>query len=251
MNLDKFRLDGRIAVITGGGRGIGLAISRAFVEAGAQVIVAGLDVKNGAAAVERLGKAAEFVRLDVADSAGVDAAAAAIIQKHGKVDILINNAGICINADALDTSDEVWRRQMAVNLDGVFYCCRAFGRHMMKRASGSIVNISSTAGVIDVRPQHHIAYSASKAGVSQISRVLASELARHGIRVNAVLPGYVATDMTLSASKEFMEAWTKMIPLGRMLDPEEVAPSALFLASDAASGITGHLLVVDGGYTVW
>lgn len=251
MLLDRFRLDGRVAVVTGGGRGIGLEIARGFVDAGANVVIAEVDPETGAAAAAQLGGKASFVRIDVSDSGNVDDAVGQVIGQNGKVDILVNNAGICINADATETSDEVWRRQMSINLDGVFYCCRSFGRHMVERGRGSIVNISSTAAVIDIRPQHHIGYSTSKAGVSQLSRVLASEWAKNGVRVNAVLPGYTATAMPLSAGKELVDSWLEMIPMGRMLDPTEIASSVLFLASDAASGITGHLLVADGGYTVW
>jgi len=251
MFLDKFKLDGRIAVVTGGGRGIGREIARCLVEAGARTLVAEVNSATGAATAKELGPLARFIELDVSQSASVEQAAAKVVSEHGRVDILINNAGVCINSDAADTTDDIWRRQMAVNLDGVFQCCRAFGRHMLARASGSIVNISSTAAVIDIRPQHHVAYSTAKAGVAQLSRVLASEWARHGVRVNAVLPGYTNTAMPLGAGKELVSKWLEMIPMGRMLEPAEIAAAVLFLASDAASGVTGHLMVVDGGYTVW
>jgi len=251
MILDRFQLNSRVAVVTGGGRGIGFEIARGFVDAGAEVVIAEIDPETGGAAAEQLGPKASFVQVDVSDSRSVENAVASIIGTHHKIDILVNNAGICINSDAADTSDEVWRRQMSINLDGVFYCCRAFGGQMVQRGRGSIVNISSTAAFIDVRPQHHIGYSASKAGVAQLSRVLASEWAQNGVRVNAVLPGYTATAMPLAVGKELVDSWLQMIPMGRMLEPIEIATTVLFLASDAASGVTGHLLVADGGYTVW
>lgn len=251
MILDKFKLDGRVALVTGGGRGIGREIARCFIEAGARTVIAEVDTATGAATAKELGPLAHFVELDVSQSASVDVAAAKVLSDHGPIDILVNNAAICINSDAADTSDAIWRRQMDINLDGVFYCCRAFGRQMIAKGSGSIVNISSTAAVIDIRPQHHIAYSAAKAGVAQLSRVLASEWARHGVRVNAVLPGYTKTAMPLGAGEELISKWMEMIPMGRWLEPAEIAASVFFLASDAASGVTGHLMVVDGGYTVW
>lgn len=257
VSMDVFRLDGRLAMVTGGGRGIGLAIARAFRAAGAKVIVAEVEPQSGEAAASELGSKdghAAAVVLDVADVSAVRDAAASIEREHGPVDILVNNAGICLNASALETTDEAWRRQMSINLDGLFYCCREFGRGMVERGRGSVVNLSSMAGVIDVRPQHHIAYSASKAAVTQVSRVLASEWARSGVRVNAIGPGYVATEMPLAATKSnpgMVEQWMSMVPRGTFIQPEEVANVVLFLASDAASAVTGHLLMADAGYTAW
>lgn len=253
---DVFRLDNRVAVVTGAGRGIGYEIAAAMAAAGATVAVAELDRATGERAVAELtaaGRRALFVPLDVADSGSVASAARTVIDQLGSVDILVNNAGICINASALETTDDIWSRQMAVNLNGVFYCCREFGRHMVEKGSGSIINIASIAGVIDVRPQHHIAYSASKAAVAQIARVLASEWAPHGIRANALAPGYVATDMPLAggANQGLLDFWRSNIPLGRMIEPSEIAAAAVFLASDAASSVTGHVLMADGGYTAW
>ena len=256
MTIERFRLDDRIAVVTGGGRGIGFAISSALAEAGATVIIAEINAETGNAAAEKLqqaGHKAEFLQLNVADSASVRAAAEELIQRHERIDVLVNNAGICINAGALETTDEIWDKQMAVNQSGLFYCCREFGRYMVERGSGSIVNLSSIAAVIDIRPQHHIAYSATKAAVTQMTKVLASEWASHGVRVNALGPGYVATDMPMAGGKnqELLNTWLSYIPIGRMIEPDEVAAAALFLASDASSSVTGHLLMTDGGYTVW
>jgi NAD(P)-dependent dehydrogenase (short-subunit alcohol dehydrogenase family) len=257
MSLDRFKLDGRLAIVTGGGKGIGLAIAQALVDAGAKVVIAELDEKTGAAAAQTLdagqGRAA-FIQLDVADSTAVSAVAAKVAAEHGAPHILINNAGICLNVGALDTTDEIWRKQMAINLDGLFFCCREFGRTMVQEGRGAIVNLASMAGVIDVRPQHHIAYSASKAAVAQVSRVLASEWAKSGVRVNAIGPGYVATEMPLAATKSdpgMLDQWMSMVPRGNFIQPEEIASAVLFLASDAASAVTGHLLIADAGYTIW
>lgn len=281
MEKNPFSLEGKVAVVTGAGRGIGFAIAAAMRDAGARVVVAELHEKQGREAVARLGDDAVFVELDVADSVSVSRACAEVMERFGRVDILVNNAGICLNAEALGTTDALWDRQMAVNLDGTFYCCREFGRQMVGRGSGSIINIASMAGVIDVRPQSHVAYSVSKAAVAHLSKVLASEWASQGVRVNAIAPGYVATEMIGAAPKrseavmnqvlasewgietcpglsveeqvqqQRMASWLANVPLGRLSQPSEIAHSAVFLASDAASSVTGHLLMVDGGYTVW
>lgn len=252
MPLERFRLDGQIALVTGGGRGIGLAIAQILVDAGATVTVADVDPKLGSAAVQTLGKQARFFALDVTDPGEVAKAAAAVNAEHGGLDVLINNAGVCVDSPAIGMTNEIWRAQMAVNLDAVFYCCREFGRQMVERGRGSIVNMSSIAGLIDIRPQNHIAYSTAKAGVIQLSKVLASEWARHNVRVNAIAPGYVATDMTRSVSQnQFLDTWKSLIPTGRIMSADEIAYAVLFLASPASSSVTGQVLVADSGYTVW
>jgi len=216
------------------------------------VIVADVDPKLGSAAVQTLGKQARFFALDVTDPGGVAKAAAAVNAEHRGLDVLINNAGVCIDSPAIEMTNEIWRAQMAVNLDAVFYCCREFGRQMVERGRGSIVNMSSIAGLIDIRPQNHIAYSTAKAGVIQLSKVLASEWARHNVRVNAIAPGYVATDMTRSVSQnQFLDTWKSLIPTGRLMSVDEIAYAVLFLASPASSSVTGQVLVADSGYTVW
>jgi len=233
----KFRLDGRVAVVTGGGRGIGLAIAEAFVAAGARTVIAEINPGLGQAAAERLGSAAEFVALDVARSADVKWVADDLVVRHGRVDVLVNNAGICLTADALDTSDDIWRRQLAVNLDGVFFCCREFGRHMVAARQGSIVNVSSIAGVIDVRPQNHVAYDASKAALTNMSFYLAEELRPSNIAVNVVFPAGTRTTGSdeMVAGRE--QLGMHVAPLAR---PEHVVPLVLHLAAQTGNGETGQ-----------
>jgi NAD(P)-dependent dehydrogenase (short-subunit alcohol dehydrogenase family) len=256
MYLEQMKLSDRIAVVTGAGRGIGLEIACALGQAGAIVVVADIDVANGQAAAESLrgsGLRAEFLQLDVTDSSAVKGAAAAVAANHGRIDVLVNNAGFADHPPTLECSDETYYRLMRVNLDGVFFCCREFGRYMTAAGRGAIVNIGSMSGIIVNKPQPQAHYNTSKAGVHMLTKSLACEWAQTGVRVNAVAPGYIATEMTLRgrSNPEWFNCWSEMTPMGRCGEPREVASAVLFLASDAASYITGSILSVDGGYTAW
>ncbi len=257
MYLEKFRLDGRTAVVTGGGQGIGFACAQALGEAGAQVILAEILAQRVQGAVEQLtaqGVRAHGASLDVTQSHAVEALAERIEREHGGADILVNNAGIAISdVRAEDTTDEHWRKHMDVNLDGLFFCCRSFGKRMLARGKGAIVNIGSMSGFIVNKPQPQSFYNASKAAVHHLTKSLAAEWAARGVRVNAVAPTYIATPLTLfgSQNKEMYDTWLDMTPMRRMGEPEEIAATVLFLASDASSLLTGSIVLADGGYTCW
>jgi len=245
--LDLFRLDGRHALITGGAQGIGFEIARGLAQAGARVTIADLNPDVGQAAAATLD--GQFEGLNVTDAAAV----AALARKLPDVDILVNNAGIVRNTPAEATPDDDWRSVIDVNLSGVYWCCREFGRTMLERGQGSIVSTASMSGLISNHPQPQAAYNASKAAVIHLTRSLAGEWAPRGVRVNCVAPGYTATPLTKRGleTPEWRETWLKETPMGRLADPAEIAPAVLYLASDAASFVTGHALVVDGGYTCW
>lgn len=253
--LKDFQLTGKSAVITGGAKGIGRAIAELFVEAGANVIITDRDEAAGKIAVAvlnaRRASSAQLYVLDVTDKNAAERVAEAISNEIGVPDILVNNAGIVRNAAASDVTEDDWRAVIDVNLNGVFFCAQAFGKCMAAAGRGAIVNISSMCGEIVVYPQPQVAYNAAKAGVNLITKSLAVEWAKLGVRVNAVAPGYTATELTLAgrSNEEWFSTWLAMTPQGRLGEPREIANAVLFLASDAASFVTGTVLTVDGGYT--
>lgn len=250
-------LSGKIALVTGAGQGIGLAIAQQLARAGADIAIAEYNPDTGkraAADIEQLGRRAISVKTNVASPDDVDQMAAAVIDHFGKVDILVNNAGIVENIPAEDITNDHWLRIMDVNVNGVFWCSRAIGRHMLERGQGTIVNIASMSGMIVNKPQPQSSYNVSKAAVIMMTKSLAAEWAQRGVRVNSVSPGYIGTELVndvLKQSDEWGAIWRDMTPLGHIGEPLDVANAVLFLASDASKFATGSNLVIDGGYTVW
>lgn len=257
MYLELFNLKGMTAVVTGAARGIGFAAADALSEAGATVILTDM---NGAAAMEAAealrakGRKADCETLDVTDPRAIEAAHAAIVAKHDRVDILVNNAGIAIsNRPAETMDDQTWLKVIDVNLNGVFWCCRTFGKAMLDQGGGNIVNVGSMSAEIVNRPQEQAQYNASKAGVHHLTRSLAAEWATRNVRVNAVAPTYIETELNkyVYDDPEMLRHWVGNTPMNRMGQPSEVAAVILFLASHASSLLTGSVVTADGGYTLW
>ena len=257
MYLAKLDLTGRTALVTGGGRGIGLACAEALLEAGASVTITASTAETNAHGERYLsgkGYAVRALLMDVTDSARVAEVAAQIHRDQGPLDILVCNAGVArANVAAEDVTDDHFRGVLDVNLNGLFWCCREFGRPMLARGKGSIVAIGSISGYIVNRPQLQCYYNASKAAVHQLSRSLAAEWADRGVRVNAIAPGYVETPMTEygMADPDTAKTWRDLTPTGRFGQPDEIGSIVHFLASDASSLMTGAVVVADGGYTCW
>jgi NAD(P)-dependent dehydrogenase (short-subunit alcohol dehydrogenase family) len=252
--LDMFAVPGRVAVVTGGNRGLGRAFAHALGEAGAAVAVLARDpVASEQVVGDLTGKGVRSAAFtaDVTDRPALERAAEQIAGELGPVDILVNNAGACIHRPALEVTEDEWRDVLEVNLTGVWNGCQIFGAGMVQRETGAIVNIGSMSGQIVNRPQWQPAYNASKAGVHHLTKSLAAEWAPFGVRVNAVAPGYVRTDMSPVDRPEFAARWIDDAPQQRVAAPAEIAPAVVFLASPASSFMTGAVLVMDGGYTVF
>ncbi len=254
MGLPSMRLEERVALVTGAGSGIGRVTAQALAEAGADVIVTELPerldrARETVAELQALGRRALALPLDVRDAASVAALVPAATAGFGRVDVLVNNAGVQIPRSALEVSESDWDAVVDVNLRGAFFVAQAVGRAMTEAGSGAIVNIASQMGLVGYYKR--AAYCSAKAGLVNLTRVLALEWAPRGVRVNAVAPTFVRTPLTAStfADPELAEDIPRRIPLGRLAQPEDVAAAVVFLASPAAAMITGHTLPVDGGWT--
>jgi NAD(P)-dependent dehydrogenase (short-subunit alcohol dehydrogenase family) len=243
-----FDFSGKIVAVTGAAGDIGGAAAESLDRAGATVVMLDIDEANGQQRAGRLRHPdAYFQRLDVTDAAAVDAAFAEAHQRFGRLDGLVNGAGIAPQADCWDTSDELWRTVLDINLNGLHWCSRAAARIMRSQRGGAIVNVSSTNGVVG--EEKLVAYNASKFGVMGVTKTMAAELGEYGVRVNAVNPGFIETQLTAEPRQdpEFVRNYHAQIPLRRFGTAQEVANAVLFLLSDEASFITGAGLLIDGG----
>lgn len=252
MKHDLFTLRGKVAVVTGGYQGIGKVVAGYLADAGADVAIFDLaDASAVAAGIAReYGVRAKAYICDVTNPEAVRASIAAAAADFGGLDALFNNAGICIHEDALDVTPEKWLKVIDVNLNGVFYVAREFARHLVESGhTGSIVNTASMSGSIVNVPQGQASYNASKAAVKHLTKSLAVEWAKKGIRVNSISPGYIRTEMTGNVRQDWQDLWVSSIPFGRMGTPEELAGAVIYLLSDASSYTSGHDLVIDGCFT--
>jgi NAD(P)-dependent dehydrogenase (short-subunit alcohol dehydrogenase family) len=253
-----FDLGGKVALVTGGSRGIGKALALGLARQGAAVAVNYLNTRDRAEEVVQTirddGGKAVAVQADVSVEADTDRLVAETVAAFGQLDILVNNAGIVMPAHAENCSLDDWRRTMAVNLDGVFLMSRAAGRHMIPRRTGAIVTVGSMSGRIVNWPFRHAAYNVSKAGVHMLTKCLATEWAEHNIRVNAIAPGYIRTELTDAVLQEHPDVvnniWAKGAVQNRIGGVEELVGAVVYLASDAASFTTGEIVTIDGGLTL-
>ena len=251
-----FDLTGRTALVTGGAKGLGLAMARGLAQHGAPIVLADIDDATGEQAAKDLaaetGVAVSYRHLDVMDQQLVEQVVAEVDDEVGGIEILLNNAGRTIHHPLEDGDAEKWRAVMDLNLDGVYHVLSAVGRRMLERGRGSIINTGSMSGIIANVPQTQASYNASKAAVHNLTRSAALEWADRGVRVNAIAPGYMRTELTrgfYEAGGAQIDQWNLMTPMSRPGEPEELAGAAVYLASDASTFVTGSILSVDGGYT--
>ena len=250
MSVDlKFRLDGKTALITGGASGIGKAIAEAFVEQGARVVIVDVNLEAATNASKEIGKGSLALSCDVAKPESVNSCVAKAIELTGRIDILVNSAGIVALAPAESLSDNDWTRTIDINLSGMYFMTRAVGNHMLENGKGKIINMASQAATIAL--DQHVAYCASKFGVLGLTKVVAAEWAGRGVNANTISPTVVLTELGKAAwDNPKGEALKKLIPTGRFALPEEIAAAAVFLASSSSDMVNGADLVVYGGYSI-
>lgn len=253
--IEKMRLDGRAAFVTGGARGIGKAIATALAEAGSNVAIVDMDdgeaEKCAAEIAEASGVSTLAVKADVTSPEDVEAMISAVLNRFSRLDAAFCNAGICINAPAEEMSYDQWRKVIDINLTGVFVTAQAAAKVMLDQGHGSIVNTASMSSRIVNVPQPQCAYNASKAGVVQLTKSMAVEFAKRNVRVNSISPGYIGTDLTLSSPtlQPLIDQWNEMSPIGRLGKPEELQAIAVYLAGDASPFTTGSDFIIDGAFT--
>ncbi len=253
--IEKMRLDGKKGFVTGAARGIGKCTATAFAEAGADVAIVDLDFveakKTAAELAEKTGRKVIAIKTDCTDKEQVDAMVEQVVAELGGLDFCHNNAGICINAPAEEMTYEQWYKVININLNGIFLTDIAASKYMLEHGGGSIINTASMSAHIVNVPQPQCAYNASKAGVIQLTKSLAIEWAKRGVRVNCISPGYIGTELTLNSPTliPLIEKWNQMAPLGRMGKPEELESICVYLAGDTSTFTTGSDFVIDGAFT--
>ena len=253
--MEKMRLDGKRGFVTGAARGIGKSTATAFAEAGADVAIVDLDFeeakKTAAEIAEKTGRKVIAIRTDCTDAAQVDAMVAQVVEELGGLEFCHNNAGVCINAPAEEMTWDQWYKVININLNGIFLTDIAAGKYMLAHGGGSIINTASMSAHIVNVPQPQCAYNASKAGVIQLTKSLAIEWAKRGVRVNSISPGYIGTELTLNSPTliPLIEKWNEMAPMGRMGKPEELESICVYLAGDTSSFTTGSDFIIDGAFT--
>lgn len=253
--IEKMRLDGKKIFVTGGARGIGKSVAVAFAEVGADLAIVDVDIEEAKKTAKELadnhGIQAIAIQTDVTDPCQVDAMVKEVVDTYGRLDVAFCNAGICMNIPAEEMTYEQWNKVININLTGVFLTAQAAGKVMLKQGSGSIINTASMSAHIVNVPQPQCSYNASKAGVIQLTKSLAIEWAKRGVRVNCISPGYIGTELTLNSPslKPLIEQWNAMAPMGRMGRPEELQSICVYLAGDTSTFTTGSDFIVDGAFT--
>jgi len=250
MNNDLFNLEGKVAIITGAARGLGRSMAVGLAKFGAHVVITDvIDTSDTLEEIKKFDDQSFDLQVDVSDESDVETMIKKTVDNFGSIDIFVNNAGILKTANAEDFSEEDWKKVIDVNLNGVFLCAQAAGKQMIEQKSGKIINISSIAGLSGYASS--VAYSASKAGVISLTKTLAAEWGKHNIQVNAICPGVFATNMTEDYLKDedFKEMIKTKVPLSRYAKSDELIGTIIYLASNASDYMTGHALVIDGGWT--